>query len=297
MNEAPQLRDAFFGRHQELGQLAGALAAVMNVPGQERIARVLAHGETLLILDNLEHLIDEAAVWVSEMLDRAPGLKVIATSREPMGIRGEQIIRVGPLDEDAAAKLFVERAGARGVTLSEADVAPLLEHVGGMPLAIELAASRAATMRPEQIAERLEQRGVELLSTKDRDRPARQRTVRAAIDWSWRLLDDEERAALAQCAAFRGGFDLDAAEALLRDCGEPWEVLDSLLMKSLIVNPNRDRFQMLEPIRLYASERLAERPDRDAVYRRHAEHFARLGWNGRIGRCPSSAGARQGRAR
>ncbi len=263
--------------------VADVVAAQMNAPGEAAVDRILMQDDALLVLDNLEHMIDEVATWVTQLLDRVPLVSVLTTSREAMSIRGEQLVELAPLSLDACVDLFIERARERGATVTPDEVTPLVARLGGLPLAIEIAASRTTALRPAQMLSRLDALGLDLLASRDRDRTARHRTLRATVDWSWELLADESRLALAECAAFRGGFDLSAAEAVLSAGSSAWEQLEELVAKSLIRRVD-ERYELLEPVRMFAVERL-EATDHAPVYRRHAQYYAALGWNGRVGEC------------
>ena len=208
------------------------------------------------MLDNCEHLVDAAARLADALLRAAPGLRVLATSREPLGIAGETVLavpslaapeagrrlRAAELARFPAAGLFVERAAqvAPGFALTEANaaaVAGICRRLDGMPLAIELAAARVRVLSPEQIVARLGDR-LGLLTGGGRDRPARQQTLRAAIDWSYDLCSRAERLLLARLSVFAGGFELDAAEGVCADhrlaAGQVLDLLAALADKSIL---------------------------------------------------------------
>ncbi|MEU0408205.1 BTAD domain-containing putative transcriptional regulator [Streptomyces griseorubiginosus] len=223
----------------------------------------------LLILDNCEHVIEAAAHLAETLLTRCPGLTVLATSREPLGVPGESVRPVEPLLPDQAHRLFAERAAAvrpdaAGVLADQEAVAEICRRLDGLPLAIELAAARLRVLTPRQIAHRLDDR-FRLLTSGSRTVLPRQQTLRAVVDWSWDLLDEEERAFLREVSVFAGGWDLEAAEAV---CGGPAaELLGALVDKSLVVAVpwERDgsggmRYRLLETIHEYAVERAAETP-------------------------------------
>ncbi|MCZ4605327.1 BTAD domain-containing putative transcriptional regulator [Streptomyces sp. Lzd4kr] len=236
----------------------------------------------LLILDNCEHVIGAAATLAETLLTRCPGLTILATSREPLGIPGESVRPVEPLLPDHAHRLFADRAAAvrpDAVTALRAGreqeaVAEICRRLDGLPLAIELAAARLRLLTPRQIADRLDDR-FRLLTSGSRTVLPRQQTLRAVVDWSWDLLDEPERTALREMSVFAGGWDLTAAEAVCT--GPVAEVLGALVDKSLIVATpyERDgsdgmRYRMLETIHEYAVERAAELPElRLAAERRH----------------------------
>jgi predicted ATPase/DNA-binding SARP family transcriptional activator len=262
------------------GDVPGAIQAALGVvvvagetPAQA-IARFLAAKQLLLVLDNCEHVLDGLAL-VARLLETCPHLTVLATSREPLGLQAEQRHAVPPLAGTSAAALFAARArGHDGqFVLDEgnaADVDDICRRLDRLPLAIELAAARCTLLSPREIAERLD----EALSAGARDVPARQRTLRATIDWSHALLDDDEKACFARFAAFVGGATVEAAEAVT---GASLDVLERLVAKSLLVRRTRPsghtRLLMLETIRAYAAERLAAASDAEAVREGHYRHF------------------------
>ena len=268
-------------------------------PGAVALDRALARGPLLLVLDNLEHLPD-AAPLIAGLLERHPALTVLATSRHPLRVRAERLYPVAPLTAAAAAELFTDRAQARGATfLADDAVAEICERVGRLPLAIELAAARLRVLTPSRLAERL---GNELgvLDRGPRDAPERQRTLRATLDWSYGLLENEERRAVGALGAFAGGCDVDAAEAVT---ASPLTALEGLVDKSLVTAAG-GRLVMLEPVRQYAVERLAERPDADAVRLRHLRHYLSVAqrceepvWVRSWLRHRSASGTRSGRRR
>jgi predicted ATPase/DNA-binding CsgD family transcriptional regulator len=284
--------------------VAKAVAAVLGVmenprePLLDTLKRVLAERELLLLLDNFEHLI-EAAPLVSELLMAAPRLKVLVTSREALRLSGEQEYPVPPLSlpsddafsvqrltESEAVSLYVQRVQMiqPRFTIS-GDSAPAIAQIcirlDGLPLAIELAAARAKLLPPQMLLARLDSR-LSALTGGSRDLPARQRTLRNTLDWSYNLLDEGEKTLFARLAVFRGGCSLEAMEAV---CGKglPIDVFDgltSLLDKSLIqhqeVLAGEPRFVMLETIHEYARERLQDGGETELLQRRHAEYFVGL---------------------
>ncbi|MCK8434006.1 AfsR/SARP family transcriptional regulator [Streptomyces sp. D2-8] len=223
----------------------------------------------LLILDNCEHVIGAAAHLAETLLTRCPGLTILATSREPLGVPGESVRPVEPLRPDHARRLFAERAAAvrpdaDAVLGDERAVAEICRRLDGLPLAIELAAARLRLLTPRQIADRLDDR-FRLLTSGSRTVLPRQQTLRAVVDWSWDLLDDAERTMLRQVSVFAGGWDLAAAEAVCS--GPAAELIGALVDKSLVVaSPSADdgsfgmRYRMLETIHEYAVERAAGTP-------------------------------------
>ncbi|MEU6258820.1 BTAD domain-containing putative transcriptional regulator [Streptomyces sp. NPDC047043] len=238
----------------------------------------------LLILDNCEHVIDAAAALAETLLTRCPGLTILATSREPLGVPGESVRPVEPLVPDQAQRLFEERASAvrpdaDTVLRDREAVEEICRRLDGLPLAIELAAARLRLLTPRQIADRLDDR-FRLLTSGSRTALPRQQTLRAVVDWSWDLLDERERTVLREASVFAGGWDLAAAEAVCT--GPAADLVGALVDKSLIVaTPSeRDgsaedggmRYRMLETIHEYAVERAAEVPGlRAAAERRHRD--------------------------
>ncbi|MER6606246.1 BTAD domain-containing putative transcriptional regulator [Streptomyces sp. NPDC000927] len=276
----------------------------------------LAHrsrvGPVLLILDNCEHVVDAAATLAETLLTRCPRLRVLATSREPLGVPGESIRPVGPLPADPAHRLFAERARAvrpdfdlvRESARAPDAVAEICRRLDGQPLAIELAAARLRMLGPRQIADRLDDR-FRLLTGGARTALPRQQTLRAVVDWSWDLLDEDERTLLRQISVFAGGWDLAAAEAVAESpaaaeggaepigstassvgsagltVGSTASLIGSLVDKSLVVAaPTATggmRYRLLETIHEYADERAAETPAlRAAAANAHTAYFAAL---------------------
>ncbi|MGK3945083.1 BTAD domain-containing putative transcriptional regulator [Streptomyces caeruleatus] len=253
--------------------LYGAGAEAMRAAGSERlddpVERLAEHcgrRSMLLILDNCEHVVEAAARLAEMLLERCPGLTVLATSREPLGVPGELLRPVEPLPEPVALRLLADRgAAARPGFRVDADeetaeaCAEICRRLDGLPLGIELAAARLRMLTPRQIAERLDDR-FRLLTSGSRTVLPRQQTLRAVVDWSWDLLDEEERDVLRRLSVFAGGCDLAAAEAV---CGPAaLEALGSLVDKSLVVAaPSGDgemRYRLLETVGEYAGERLDE---------------------------------------
>jgi predicted ATPase/DNA-binding SARP family transcriptional activator len=238
-----------------------------------------AQRSELLILDNCEHVIEAAARLAETLLTRCPGLTILATSREPLGVPGESVRPVEPLLPDQAHRLFAERAAAvrpdaAAVLADQEAVAEICRRLDGLPLAIELAAARLRLLTPRQIADRLDDR-FRLLTSGSRTVLPRQQTLRAVVDWSWELLDERERTLLREVSVFAGGWELEAAEAVCT--GPAAELLGALVDKSLIVAAPRERdgsdgmrYRLLETIHEYAVERAAERPElRAAAGLRH----------------------------
>jgi predicted ATPase/class 3 adenylate cyclase len=264
----------------------------------DTLVRYLSDRTLLLVLDNVEQLVD-AAPAVGRLIDAAPRLTVLATSRVPLHLAGEHdyLVQPLPLPDPATSALealsacesvalFVERARAvrRGFELDDRNaraIAGIVERLDGLPLAIELAASRVNLLSPQAILDRLQQR-LPLLEGGSRDGPERQQTLRGAIRWSFDLLNDEERRVFARISVFAGGFSLESAEAVCSQ-GLGVSVLDglaALVDNSLVTRTEtldgRVRFRTLETIREYGRERLDESPEGEEVRRRHAWHFVAM---------------------
>ncbi|WP_030746925.1 BTAD domain-containing putative transcriptional regulator [Streptomyces sp. NRRL S-31] len=235
----------------------------------------------LLVLDNCEHVIGAAAALAETLLTRCPGLTILATSREPLGVPGESVRPVEPLVPEQAHRLFAERAGAvrpdaDALLADTAAVTEICRRLDGLPLAIELAAARLRLLTPRQIADRLDDR-FRLLTSGSRTVLPRQQTLRAVVDWSWDLLDERERTVLREVSVFAGGWHLAAAETVCT--GPAADLVGALVDKSLVVAAPHDpdgtgtgmRYRMLETIHEYAAERAAEVPAlRAAAERRHS---------------------------
>ncbi|WP_309707259.1 tetratricopeptide repeat protein [Armatimonas sp.] len=256
-----------------------------NMPLSEQFGRVLTpRGRTLLILDNTEQIPD-APVAIRSLLASASECVCVVTSRKKLGLRSELTLELSPLSLPAAEQLFRERAvasqlGALFPTESSGAVTELCRRLDGLPLALELAAARIATLTPQQMLDRFEER-FRLLQSQTVDLPERHRTLRATIDWSFEVLRREEQQLLTQLSVFAGPFSTDDAEAV---CGG-MEVLEGLLVlreSSLLSSAQREdqreaRFVLLESLRVYATERLAEQPELQvSTQTRHARHFLTL---------------------
>ena len=229
------------------------------------LATALAQPGTVLVLDNCEHLADQVADLVGPLLGACPDLRVLATSRRPLDLAAEHVHRLEPLDTASSTELFRARALAArpGQVIDDDDLDELLARLEGIPLAIELAAARTRSLSVGQIAERLP--GRPDLLTAARDAPARQRTLRAVIEWSWNLLDPAERRALARLALLADGFTLAAAEALAG--AQAADLLDALVSHSLLVvrDHGLPRFHMLVTVRDFALEQLSASGDEAAA--------------------------------
>ncbi len=308
MVEVAALRDG--------AQLASAVAAALTFETsafdspkavENRLIGHLATRQTLLLLDNCEHLVEAVARTVHAFVTRCPGVAVLATSRERLGVPGEVAWKVPPLSlppfgaavdelaESDAVAFFCERARAARPafdvdTTNAADVARICRRLDGIPLALELAAARVQVLNPAQVADRLDDR-FRLLTGRERIAVPHQQTLRATVDWSYDLLSPAERRAFARLAVFPDTFDIEAAEAVMssEDGGAaPDDVLDvlcRLVDKSLVVVHSESpapRYRLLETIRQYGAEKLAEAGEGAAARERHRDSFiARVeAWRG-----------------
>jgi len=249
------------------------------------VAGFIGAGRGLMVLDNCEHLLEACAVITEELLSACPGLVILATSREPVGVAGEAMWRVPSLPlVDEAVELFTDRAQrARpgfAITPENAEaVGEICRRLDGIPLAIELAAARLRAFSPAEIAAGLHDR-FRLLTGGSRTAVRRQQTLRASVDWSHALLTEPERVLFRRLAAFAGGFDLRAAETVGAGHGlERHQVLDELALlvdKSLVAaeeSQSATRYRLLETVRQYALEKLGESGEADDVRTRHRDHY------------------------
>jgi predicted ATPase len=247
------------------------IGQTLGVPQQQTLEEHLEHKQALLLLDNFEQLLD-AAPQIGGLVQATAATRVLATSRSPLHLAGEREYAVPPLRDEDAVALFVERVrSAKPSFEPDEHVGEVCRRLDNLPLAVELAAARTRILTPAQLQERLEQ-SLPLLSGGARDAPERQRTLRATIDWSYDLLDDEERQLFRRLAVFAGSFDLEAAEEV---CDADLDILASLVEKSLLRQTMEGRFFFLATIREYAAEQLAEDPAFDGLRRRHAERTLR----------------------
>jgi predicted ATPase len=318
--KAPELPDgAWFvplAPVRDAGEIPAAVLAALGIPEVvwvadarrplappplDRLADALASQRLLLVLDNCEHVIDAVARLAARVLADAPGVRILATSREPLGVTGETLCPVPslplpPAGADAteatryaAIRLFRDRAAAvrPGFTVEEDTVAPVIAictALDGIPLAIELAAARLRSLTLTQVESRLNDR-FRLLGTGPRATPDRHQTLRAIVDWSWDLLGGAERAVLRRLSVFRGGATPDAAGQIcarleagagpVSDTGDVIDVIASLVDKSLVTaTGNTDvRYRLLETVRVYADERLTEAGEKQQVQAAHAAYF------------------------
>jgi predicted ATPase/DNA-binding SARP family transcriptional activator len=299
--DLPQTVLSLFGA-REVGLLAPR--GTVALPPEERLAEAVGGKRLLLVMDNCEHLVAAVAALVERLLGRCPALRVLATSREPLGITGEVLHPVGPLaspngevaPEEAlrypAVRLLADRGAAvrPGFEVDTATLDPVLRicrALDGVPLAIELAAARFRALTPEQVAARLDDR-FRLLGGGSRTSQPRHQTLRAVVDWSWDLLGAAERVLLRRLSVFSGGATLEAAERVCAGPGldglaadEVLYLLAALVDKSLAVTgedggAGEVRYSMLETVRAYGAERRAEAGEDGAVRRAHADYFVDL---------------------
>jgi predicted ATPase/DNA-binding NarL/FixJ family response regulator len=253
-----------------------------GVAATDALCAYLAPRDALVVLDNCEHVIEASVDLAAALLTSCGGLRILATSRELLGIPGETVWRLDPLSPDDAQRLFLERGrqrrpGFMPSAMDHAAIARVCERLDRLPLAIELAAGRVGVLTPDEILA-----GIELelddLASVGRSSPAHHRSVRAAVEWSYRLLDPIEQAAFRSLAVFVGGFDAAAARAVAP--GLSLDVLGRLVDKSLVAAATsargRTRYRLLKTVREYASELLVEAGELDAAIDRHFRCFATL---------------------
>jgi predicted ATPase len=237
----------------------------------------------MLVVDNCEHVLDAVADLVEPLCQRCPQLRVLTTSREPLGVPGEMVRGVRPLAADEAVALLVERARLvdRDFTADDAS-REICERLDGIPLALEMAAAQLGSMTPPEVLARLDERFRLLVG--GRRAAGRQQTLRATVAWSHDLLEDRERRVLRRLAVFPGSFGIDAAEAVTVDDGLDAVAVDgllaSLVAKSLLVSDTTPeattRYRLLETIRQFAEEQLDAAGESDDRRRTHAGHYARF---------------------
>ena len=264
----------------EEDQLLPAIASTLGLPAatgasgepvDRRLRDYLAGRHLLVVMDNCEHLLEAVAEVVDGLLEHAPDVQVLATSREPLRVEDEVIVQVGSLELDReAVALFRARAGPDG---DAATVRRICERLDGIPLAIELAAARLSSLSAEELAARLDDRF--RLLTGGRRRVQRQQTLQATLDWSHDLLRPEEQTLLRRLAVFAGPFRLAAVEGICgRDRGDTVEVLGALVDRSMVVHlPDAGRYRLLETVRLYAEQKLLDAGETEEQRRRHRDWF------------------------
>jgi predicted ATPase/class 3 adenylate cyclase len=270
-------------------EIATAMGLLENRQGtpEEALVNALAHRHALVVLDNCEHVVDVAARVADLIVRRCPHMTVMATSQEALGVDGETTYSLRPLPVDDASLLFVERAtaarhGFELTTDNAATVGELCRRLDGIPLAIELAAARVASMSVSSILERIDER-FRLLAQGRRTARARHQTLRAAVDWSYGLLEAEEQLVFDRLSVFAGDFTLEAAEAVVTDDAldalDLLDLLAGLVAKSMLVLDDtgpRDHYRLLETMRDFGHQRLSERNELERLEERHAEHYLQL---------------------
>ena len=261
-----------------------SVAAQPGVDVFDSIVDRVGARRTLLLLDNCEHVLDACRQFVGQLVAACSTVIVLATSREPLGVRSEQVVRLGPLDDDDdLVRLFTERAtqADHSFTVSVAERSTIVEigrRLDGVPLAIELAAARVRSLSVADIAARLADR-FRLLRDGTGGHEDRHRTLRATVDWSYRMLGDDGRKVFERLSVFNGAIDLNAVEAVCDDgdlADDVLDVLQSLVDRSMVVTDRRTeatRYRLLETMREYAAERLAAADDVTRRRHRHLEHF------------------------
>lgn len=272
--------------------IASAIASAMGIsrssierPMEETLVFALQKRQLLLVVDNCEHLIAAAAAIVLDLLRGCPEIHICATSREPLKIESEQILRLSALREADAIALFTERARAadQRFQLSERSapaVSAICRRLDGIPLAIELAAPRVSVLSPKHLLQQLDEH-FRLLTTSDTTAFPRHKTVRALIEWSYDLLTPQEQSLLRVTGVFVGGFTLDAAAALYKGSAadDELDLLSSLVAKSLVqvdADPENERYSLLQTTQHYAREKLTECGERESTHECHAQYFLTL---------------------
>ena len=256
-------------------------------PLLEAVVGALSNRSVLMVLDNCEHVIDAAAAVVARVGADCPAVTVLATSREPLGVPGEMVVRVASLDtEGAAVELFCQRAreadaGLDPMAEGREVVEALCRRLDGIPLALELAAAQVRSFTIGQLTERLNDR-FRLLRSGRRGGVERHETLRTTVDWSFRLLSEEEQVLFVRMSVFAGGADLEAVEMVCGDGlgrGDVMDLLGSLVDKSMVLaerTPSGMRYRQLETLRQYGEEQLIDAGGSDAVRRRHLDRFRTL---------------------
>jgi predicted ATPase/DNA-binding SARP family transcriptional activator len=288
----------------EPAAVAAAIAAPLGIHLQagadhgDAIAAALSDRELLLVLDNFEHVLD-AAPLLTQVLARAPRLRVIVTSQAPLRLRGERVLALGPLElpaaEDrtsvaaaAATRLLMERAREADprfelTSANAGSLARLSRALSGLPLALELAAARLALLSPDQLLARLDD-GIDAVGQGSRDLPARQRGLRAALDWTHALLDEDQAMLLRRLGAFAGPVSLDRIERVCGGGADLLEALAQLVDLSLVTRAGDGRFLLHAAVRQYARDKLVAAGERVELARCHGEAFAEAAeaWGSRI---------------
>ncbi|MEU1052855.1 AAA family ATPase [Streptomyces sp. NPDC005876] len=279
--ELAHVRDPEFVDHAVVAALG--LTDHTARPPREILRDHLAERELLLVLDGVEHLVDACAALVTDLLGRAPGLKVLAVGRRPLALPGEHLFPLAPLGEDEAVELLTVRAAQHGIRCADGpEVRELCRRLDGIPLAIELAAGRLGTLSPGQVLRRLDDR-FRLLAGENRAVLPRQRALRTTIGWSHELCTPAQRLLWARLSVFAGRFDLDAAEYVCGGDGLPadevLDVLGALLAQSVVTRedtPAGVRYGMLDTVRAYGAEWLAATGEAAKLRRRHRDWYVGL---------------------
>ncbi len=261
--------------------VADAFGEALGISADQRsnptAVAAASRGRSMLVVDNCEHVIEAVGGILETILANNPDIRVLVTSREAIGVQGEHVVPVPPLSLDSAMDVFVQRATTVGAAVDpdDAAIAEICSRLDCVPLAIELAAGRAAHLSPTQILERLDQR-FRLLSSR-RTGSERSHSLEEVMDWSYQLLDETEQSALQAACVFVGGFDLDAFVAVAgRDEFDALDELASLSAKSLLIprtSPEGTRYAVLETVRLYGLERSAKAGKSALLSQAHAEYY------------------------
>lgn len=283
---AVEVGDVLGVRESATGRLTSATARRTDLLG--RIVDQVGVTPALLILDNCEHVVDAVADLVQVLVTRTPALRVLTTTRAPLGIAAERVYQLPQLSADDAVELFTERASAArpGARLDQVEVRDVVDRLDGLPLAVELAAAKVRVMSVAEIGRRLENRFA-LLRGGSRGAPERHQTLLAVIDWSWNLLAEAERTALRRLSVFRDGFSLAAAQAVLE--GDALEPLSTLVDQSLVTvveGPDGLRYRLLETVREFGQMQLVDAGDDAATVRRLSawgSAFCTRAWEGIYG--------------
>ena len=292
-------------------QVVPTVAKVLGVnehvgePLSVTLRDALREREALVVLDNAEHLIDDVSALLVELTGRPVAARFVVTSREPIGIDGEQVRRVASLDAVTASALFVQRAASVRADVDwehyERDIEAICEQLDGIPLAVELAAVRTRSMLPPDILRRLSER-FRLLQGSRRSARERHQTLLAAVEWSYDLLTHAEQECFARLAVFRGGFDLEAAEAVCAggvvDERDVVDLLEHLVDKSMVLaveQEHRSTYRLLETLRQFAESKLAASGGSDEYRNRHVDYFMRVA--AQWGALASSSEQREANAR
>ncbi|MER7046050.1 BTAD domain-containing putative transcriptional regulator [Streptomyces jumonjinensis] len=283
--EVRELVAALLGVRDDISPLPSSAAGPPTLT--DRVVQALGDQPTLLVLDNCEHVVAPVAELVERLLKSAPRLRVLATSQIPLGVAGERLSEVEPLDRPGAVELFAARASAAAphFVLDESNaeaVAAICRRLDGIPLAVEMAATRVRVLGVAELAARLDDR-FHLLASGVRGAPARQRTLRAVIDWSWDLLGDQERAVLRRLAVHADGCTLAAAEEICPagdlNRAEVLDLLARLVEGSLVVvadTADGPRYRLLESVTAYCVERLRENGELTGLQLRHQDYYTGL---------------------